>query len=688
MDVFQKPAKAHQTTTSGSRPHREFRPDIQGLRAVAVLLVALCHAGVSFLPGGYVGVDVFFVISGYLITGWLLRRHERSGRLEFGDFYAARARRILPAATLTLVVTALASWWLLNFVRAVSVFHDAVWATFFAANIHFAEVGADYFASTAPPSPLQNFWTLAVEEQFYIVWPALLALALYASRSRRQLLVPVVAAVVLASFTYSVHDTASDPIGAYFSTLARGWELGFGALIAICVPQLSRIPLRIRALLTWIGLAGIVVAAVAFTNETAFPGYAALLPVVGTGLIVIGGLRPAETTHARQPRYDAGLLLDRRPLRVIGDVSYAFYLWHWPILVIVAEHVGHRLTVWQNLGLLAIGFGFSLASYTAVENPIRHSKLFAMRRPALALWPATVGAVVGVAALGVASVPAVASTEAPLKAIVAKPVATYTNAVAASVTPARLAMPIPKVLYPAVSQLTHERPRGCITFGGLGLNCTLGDPHAKRRMVVLGDSHAAAWMPTLDYYGRMRHWKITPVVHSGCTMGVATSGHGDCGTWWRKALARINALHPNVLVVAQYYDPRIATSHVYSGLNTELAAFAHTRAGKIVVIEDPPRHPDIDPTDCLLRPGATLGSCTLDYPATLNAEHLKIRAIVAAHHDRYLATKKWFCFAAKCPIVVGRTIAYWDTEHVTIAYARQIAPPFAHDLRTLLAANR
>ena len=146
------------------------------------MLVALNHAGVSFLQGGYVGVDVFFVISGFLITGFLLRRQEQSGRVPFSEFYAARARRILPAATLTIVATVVASWHYLNYVRALSVFHDAIWSTFFAANIHFAQVGTNYFAQDNPPSPLQNFWTLAVEEQFYIVWPALLALLLIATR--------------------------------------------------------------------------------------------------------------------------------------------------------------------------------------------------------------------------------------------------------------------------------------------------------------------------------------------------------------------------------------------------------------------------------------------------------------------------------------------------------------------------
>jgi len=265
---------------------RDFRPDIQGLRAVAVLLVALNHAGVPHLGGGYVGVDVFFVISGFLITGWLVKRTRQEGRVPFAAFYAARARRILPAATLTLVVTAIASHYLLNYVRALSVLHDIVWAAFFAANIHFAQVGADYFARNNPPSPVQNFWTLAVEEQFYIIWPVLLAagILLFGDRSsvRRRYsrrlddhglerLSLLVVLLVSGSLVWSIRETPLDPTNAYFSTLTRAWELGFGALIALQLPRLKRLPAKVRAPMTWIGLAGILLAGLAFRAKHRFP---------------------------------------------------------------------------------------------------------------------------------------------------------------------------------------------------------------------------------------------------------------------------------------------------------------------------------------------------------------------------------------------------------------------------------
>jgi peptidoglycan/LPS O-acetylase OafA/YrhL len=380
-----------------------FRPDIQGLRGVAVLIVVLDHAGVPGMGGGYVGVDVFFVISGFLITGWLLGRAFETARVPFGDFYATRARRILPAAALTLVATCAASVAYLNPVRALSALHDALWAAVFAANVHFAHVGVDYFARDDPPSPIQQFWTLAVEEQFYLAWPLLLAAALVVLRAgrrgpvSRRGLAGLVALGVAASLLWSIHVTASDPTAAYFSTAARAWELGTGALVAIGLPWILRLPARLRAALTWAGFASILGATVAFGPGTPFPGYAALLPVAAAGLVVGGGAAPRS--HA-----DVAVILGRQPLRLVGDLSYAFYLWHWPALVIAAQYVGHPLSTLQNLLLLAAAFALSYLTYRTYENPLRRAPRLRRQPRALALWPVTVSAVFLAAGLGMSSV--------------------------------------------------------------------------------------------------------------------------------------------------------------------------------------------------------------------------------------------------------------------------------------------
>ena len=313
------------------QPHRSAqRGDIQGMRAVAVLLVILSHAHIAGFTGGYVGVDVFFVISGFLITGILAREVRRSGRVSILDFYARRARRILPAASVTLVAIAVAAAFVYTTGNLRLVLKDVVWAAFFGENINLARAGTDYFSTSSFVSPVQHFWSLAVEEQFYLVWPALIAvLVLLARRARsaddehtRETVVrwsaAVIGALVVLSFIWSVWRTDDKPQMAYYSTFTRGWELGIGALLALCAGWVSRRPAALKLAATWIGLAAIVLAGTQYDDATPFPGYHAALPVVGAALVLAGGIDG--------PRWGARVLLDTRPMRFVGDISYSLYL--------------------------------------------------------------------------------------------------------------------------------------------------------------------------------------------------------------------------------------------------------------------------------------------------------------------------------------------------------------------------
>lgn len=668
-----------------------FRRDIQGLRGVAVLIVALCHAGMPGTSGGYVGVDVFFVISGFLITGWLLARSLESARVPFGDFYAARALRILPAAALTLVVTCVASVVYLNPVRALSAVHDALWAGVFAANVRFAQVGADYFARDDPPSPLQHFWTLAVEEQFYLAWPLLLAAALVVlrvcrrgSRFVRGALAVLVALGVAASLTWSIHLTASDPTAAYFSTAARAWELGIGALIAIGLPWIVRVPAAVRASVTWVGLAAIVVATVVFGPGTAFPGSAALLPVVGTGLIVAGGA-------ARCPA-GAAVILGRRPLCLVGDVSYAFYLWHWPPLVIAAQYAGHPLSTLENLMLLAAAFALSYFTYRVYENPLRHTRRLRRPRLALALWPVTVSAIVLAAVLAMSSVTtpsaAAPSLEISPKARAAgKPLGTHRKtlreALLESVAPARLQQRVPAALAPPLGQLLHDRYRlgSCIADTGATSSklCELGDTTARRRLVVFGDSHAAMWMPGFVRFAVRHHWRLVPLIKPGCVPAVIASG--DCATWYDWALEQVRRLRPRTVVLSQSWSGwgRGGVAAVAQELR-DLAPLTH----RLTVIEDPPAR-DRPALDCLLARGATLGSCAFPVTPAAAAAYASVRREAQAARAGYVRTLQWFCARALCPTVVGTMITYRDGTHITLTYARVLAGPLA---AAMTVANR
>ncbi len=347
-----------------------FRPDVEGLRAIAVTLVALCHAGVPGLEGGFIGVDVFFVISGYLITSLLLRGvTEKSWGPLLRNFYARRARRILPAATLTLIVTLFASYHYLGFLRGDEVARDATWCSLFVGNFRFALDGTNYLAAQEPPSPLQHFWSLGVEEQFYFLWPAVLLLVAAVGKRvpLRIRLGAALGSIFVASLAWSVIQTNSNPTWAYFSPLTRAWELAAGALICVSLPLLSKVPTTLGSALSWLGLAGIVASALLINASTPFPGIAALGPVAATSLAIAGGITAG--------RLGAVYLLGVRPFQFLGMLSYSFYLWHWPVLIIAAEYHGSSLSVGHNLVLLLVALVISVVTFYSVEHPLRSWRL-------------------------------------------------------------------------------------------------------------------------------------------------------------------------------------------------------------------------------------------------------------------------------------------------------------------------
>ena len=374
------PVAIDRSTTAGDEAgtapgDRRFRPDVQGLRAVAILLVVLYHADIPGISGGYVGVDVFFVISGFVITGLLLREREQSQRTSLLNFYGRRARRIIPAASVVIVVTVLVAYHSLGSLTGHGTAIDGQWAAVFLANFHFAASNTNYLASQQPPSALQNFWSLAVEEQFYIVYPTIFLIAARFARgvSLRARLATVLLAVIVASYAFSIVFTSANPASAFFSPLTRAWELALGGLIAVAGHSLRRVPSFWAALVSWLGLGAIVVASTTLTSASVYPGALVAIPVLGTGLVIAGGFA--------QPAWGVEFVLRRRPFQLLGLISYSLYLWHWPVLVIATQHRGvTSLPVWDNVGLLVVATLIAILSYKLVENPVRHSKFLARRR--------------------------------------------------------------------------------------------------------------------------------------------------------------------------------------------------------------------------------------------------------------------------------------------------------------------
>ena len=488
---------------------RRFRPDIEGLRAVAVLLVVLYHAGFGGLSGGYVGVDVFFVISGFVITGVLLRERESSSSTSLLRFYARRSRRIIPAATLVIVVTVIATYAALGVVTGDQTAIDARWTAVFLANFHFASLGTNYLTAQQPPSPLLNFWSLAVEEQFYLVYPALfLLIAGLRTRWSLQARLAVGLIVVIAtSFAVSVLQTASSPTVAYYSPFTRAWELALGALVAVGTTWLRRVPTAAGSVMTWVGLAAIAFGAIAFDSHTAYPGSLVAIPVVGACLVIAGGVNT--------PRWAAESLLGLAPFRWLGRLSYSLYLWHWPILILAAEAAGRTsLPFHQNIVWLAVALAASVISFGLVENPIRHLGASPKKSVVMGLGgghrdrgPPIAGDLGRI--LAVAQLHDHAGVE-------------RTN-------------PLSPGGRGVVDNKSAKRPPTCSSWRRLGVVamktlhakrplsqstesiCILGDTTARRLMVVYGDSHALMWLPAFDNtcVPHTSGWSFSPARMSG-----------------------------------------------------------------------------------------------------------------------------------------------------------------------------
>ena len=375
-------------TEAGSRRRRQFRPDIEGLRAVAVLGVVLFHAHVGLLRGGFVGVDVFFVVSGYLITGLLWRELSGSGRVSLAAFYGRRARRLLPASVLVIVVTAVASRHWLPPLQMPSVAKDGVASALYVANYRFAFAQTNYLNASAPPSPYQHYWSLGVEEQFYLLWPLLLIVASLAwrygvyrgryqrrhlsagGRPNRSTALGALAAITVASFFLSVWLTHANQPWAFFSLASRAWELGAGGVLALAAPQVKRLPPQLAAALGWAGLGLILGSFLVISTTTPFPGTAALAPVLGTVAVLAAG--EVAAAHAGPVR-----LLGQRPMKMMGRISYSWYLWHWPFLILAPYAIGHALNLPENLLVAALSGVVAAATFLLVETPVRDSRWLA-----------------------------------------------------------------------------------------------------------------------------------------------------------------------------------------------------------------------------------------------------------------------------------------------------------------------
>jgi peptidoglycan/LPS O-acetylase OafA/YrhL len=682
---------------AGTAPDdRKFRPDVEGLRALAVGLVVLYHAGFPRLTGGYVGVDVFFVISGFVITGLLLRERTGTGKTSIVDFYARRVRRILPAATLVILVTVAADYLLLGSVDGNNVANDGRWAAVFLANFHFLEVGTNYLQALRPPSPLQHYWSLSVEEQFYVVFPTLFLVvaAVRGKLSTRLRMAGVLGAIVVGSFAWSVVQTSAHPAAAYFSPLTRAWELALGGLIAVCTPWLKQLEGQLATVMTWGGLAAILYASFHFNAFTPYPGSAVAVPVLGAGLIIAGGVAV--------PRHGAELLLGHKGAQWLGRRSYSLYLWHWPVLIIATEYAAKKnLSFLQNLPLVLVAVALSMATYRYLENPVRHLKV--PSRPTV-----LVGAIGIVATVVVLSVVISLETVTPpvYHVVPAADSAEVTQQVAAATQITTL----PKNLEPSLSQAGNDWAAWngnlytpCADTANINAYsenlCALGDLSSTHSMIAFGDSHTIMWLPAYQKIAKAEHLRLYVLVKYFCPAAKVTvvnpPGSGNiggpytsCNEWHNWVIDVINSIKPDLVVVSQdslYKTPVTAggKSDFFSESAWQAGVTSMFDAMKIpdqnkVFLGNIPMLPQSGPA-CLSQNPNNVQACSA--PVTSSLVHLNPsdKTGTEAAHARYVETTPWFC-SATCTAVVKNYNVYLDQFHVTGTYAKYLTNALAEGL--------
>ncbi|OIJ28724.1 acyltransferase family protein [Nocardioides luteus] len=731
------------SSTTGSATSSRQRLDIQGLRAIAVLAVVALHVGFGSLTGGFVGVDVFFAISGFLITQQLMRQVRTEGRVSLLGFYARRARRILPAATLVLLATVVYASLFLGFVRTRVIAVDALWSAAFAANFRFAALETDYFSAALPPSPLQHFWSLAVEEQFYLVWPLVILGCLWAMRrrsanaepdhrGRRRVLVVALGVGIVASLLVSAVLTRTSPEAAYFSPFTRAWELGLGAIAAIAFrddgPQDATARWRAQVLSAF-GMFFIVCACLQFNDATPFPGTPALVPVLGSVFIIVAGTLWHGPTVV-------GRLLSVPPLQVIGNWSYSLYLWHFPVLVLAELQLGRELHWWEQALLVALAFVLAGLSYHYVEEPFRRGALW--HRPAfgraatlgpVALYPLSLTLVAvtcfGANAYATGSArdgyqPAITLAESdasgtPEKskqperpAPSASPSAEVQEPdplpalVKASVLAARKNQAIPTNLKPGLTNLSDdvEEVGECNYYStNVRTLCPRGDADADKTIVIIGDSHARHWTPALEEIAERSGYRAYVLAMPQCTVSLVTPDKIDstdpmtsCDDFHDFMLSSVKKLRPDLLLIssrpigAAYHDSsgrhtdrEVVRRAVYRGYQRLLAQVKPV-AKRTVWLRDVPAL-EFDPATCLSS-NKTLSPCTYKpLESQQDGADLQMQAAKAARVET-VDLDDMFCDSVGiCTTVVGDTITHRDSHHLTATYSKELARTLGERLK-------
>jgi peptidoglycan/LPS O-acetylase OafA/YrhL len=683
---FSPSAKISAGMRARDTPTGRYHPEIQGLRAVAVVAVVIFHVWPSTFSGGFVGVDIFFVISGFLIVGILVEEIHRDGHIAFASFYARRIRRILPSATLVLLAIALALPLLPKFMWEQT-------ATELAASGAYVEnwvlwhLVVDYFGQSGSPTPVTHYWSLSVEEQFYLVWPALLVLCAYCAQRLgwplHESFAAMLCGVVIVSFTYAVAITEARPAQAFFDTGARAWEFALGGALAVW-RKWKAAPQPLQFALGWAGIVLISIAVLAFDREVRFPGYMALVPTLGALCVILGGQRGT--------RFSACQMLSTRPLRIVGDLSYAAYLWHWPIVVFYIAKSGREPGLLRGLILIGICLAFAFATTRWIETPIRRGRFSLTSTFALGLGCVVVSLLASGAMFkymhfeqwrGDAAQADHPGAEALL-----------------SIVPAKTTNFVP-TLFDVKKDLSIAVTDGCHGdfLATLPRGCSYGPAFPTKHVFLVGDSHAAQWSSTLLVLGRQLGWKITIRTKAACPFTKAHlrfkngAEYQACSQWNANLLREILDERPDLVVAsaARFHsvlgepDPSASLPKMVEG-TTAIWRRVFDAGIPLIAIRDTPRFP-FDVPECLSRHEEEPAQCAGKRSDVMRAADPLLVAAQNLPGTRVIDATDWFCYQEICPPIIGSVLVWQDDHHMTATYAKTLATHLKQQLLYYLSFN-
>jgi peptidoglycan/LPS O-acetylase OafA/YrhL len=628
----------------------QFRPDIEGLRAIAVSLVVFRHAGLPFLQGGFIGVDVFFVLSGYLITALLTKELNSSGRVNLSRFYARRIRRLLPASSLVVVFVCLIQSITASPIAQFAVLKAALATMVYSSNIYFAHIQLYYFAQSYATNPLLHTWSLGVEEQFYFIWPIFLLL-LWRLVAKFRIRILVLLAITFVSFTSCILLTALNPVTAFFESPARAWEFSLGGLLSLVpLPWLT----AHETLCKWFGIAGLIIlilSSALIKDSSSFPGYIAAIPVLATVAILQAG---AGAPGSLVPR-----LLNLRLLQYLGGISYSLYLWHWPVLVMAREIYPTNSPAVRAAGVI-LTFLLAAMTHVTVENPVRFNS-FLVSSSSLSLRMAGLSSVICIGGLGIWWAALNQSTQFRKFDKVRKDV------------PSLYGMG-------CRADWSDATPRVC-SFGEIS--------KPESTVVLFGDSHAAQWFPALKDIAESRHWKLVTIIKSACSpMNIGSSSMDTtraikaCDQWRKLAITAIQAMHPDIVIMSsssrysRHDSPELIDASVWEkGSRDTLIAIA--RQGTAVrLIRDTP-HANYDVTSCLAQLAWNgRASCPpLIRASALSSDiyHAEVRAAANITNVRIIDMSDVICGRDSCEMEEGDLLVYQDGDHLTSSYVQSLA---------------